>query len=99
MLVLSVNAVEPQDIQSPLLPADFDVVPRAYAFLLTAQQPQNSPIFRIETAFSTPIPPIPTTGGEVYFDELIRHLREGSGSSVEAVSGDIALKITLVKES
>jgi hypothetical protein len=97
MLVLSVNALEPSDFSSPLVPGDFQRENRAFAFLLgIAPEPGHSPgLPRIDATFGKGNKDQAAGSGELYFYELIRLLRDRKSGSVECDAPGISGRITL----
>lgn len=100
VIVLSVNAVEPMDFSSPLLPADFDTENRAFAFLLSTQHRPGGLGLRFDASFEQCNKDQPHGRGELYFYELVKLLRDRTigGGSVECGSPDIRGRITITKD-
>jgi hypothetical protein len=99
VIVLSVNAVEPQDFSSPLLPDNFDRENRAYAFLLSTNPLPGGLGYRLDASFGPCNKDLPPSRGELYFYELIKLLHgRTSGGSVEFNTGDISGRITISKD-
>jgi Beta-ketoacyl synthase, N-terminal domain len=98
MLVVSVDAVEPAHISSPLLPAYAAAENRAYAFLLTREKKGNGPHFRLETCFGSGEKTLSELPGESYFDKLVRQLMENKNGSVSFATKDYCGHISIEKD-
>jgi hypothetical protein len=98
MLVLSVHAVEPAHMHSPLLPAYAAGENRAYAFLLTRTKRDNGLHFRIDTSFGPGEKTLPDRPGESYFDELVHLLLENKNGGVTFATGDYCGHISIEKD-
>jgi hypothetical protein len=100
VIVLSVNAVEPMDFSSPLLPDDFDRENRAFAFLLSTQRQPCGLGLRFDASLEQCNKDQPKARGELYFYELVKLLcdRTFVGGSVECGSPDIRGRITITKD-
>jgi hypothetical protein len=98
MLVVSVHAVEPAHMKSPLLPAYAAVENSAYAFLLTRNKRECGLHFRLETCFGPGEKTLPEQPGESYFDKLVRLLMENKNGGVSFSTDDYCGNISIEKD-
>jgi hypothetical protein len=102
VVVLSVNAIEPRDFSSPLLPpaADCDRENRAFAFLLSADPLPGGLGCGIDASFEQCNKDLrPLACGELYFYELIKLLQGKRAGTVACGEAGISCRITIVKDS
>lgn len=98
MLVVSVHAVEPAHMCSPLLPAYAAVENSAYAFLLTRAKKDNGLNFRLDTCFGPGEKTLPDRPGESYFDNIVHLLMENQNGSVSFETRDYCGHISIEKD-
>jgi hypothetical protein len=97
-LVLSVNAVEPQDFESPLLDHAIERENRAFAFLVTTAPQKEGLGFRLNASFGHSDKEVPCGSGELYFTELTRLLLHRKNGGISASSCGMAAEFILEKE-
>lgn len=94
-LVLSVNAVEPGDFNSPLLDPAIERKNRAFAFLVSAAPQKEGLGFRLNASFGRSDKEVPGGSGELYFTELTRLLLHGKNGSISAASCGMAAEFVI----
>jgi hypothetical protein len=97
-LVLSVNAVEPGDFESPLLGPAVERENRAFAFLVSAAPQKEGLGFRLNASFGHSDKEVPCGSGELYFTELTRLLLHKKNGRISASSCGMAAKFAIEKE-
>ncbi|HUI92302.1 MAG TPA: beta-ketoacyl synthase N-terminal-like domain-containing protein [Chitinivibrionales bacterium] len=97
-LVLSVNAIEPEDFESPLLDQTIERQNRAFAFLLNTVHQNGGLGFRLNASFSHSDKEVRGGAGELYFTELTRLLVQKINGGVSAALGGIEAGISIHKE-
>jgi hypothetical protein len=96
-LVLSVNAVEPQDFESPLLGPAIMRENRAFAFLVSTAPQKEGLGFRLNASFGHSDKEVPCSSGELYFTELTHLLLNGKYGSVAASSCGMVARIVITR--
>jgi hypothetical protein len=102
VVVLSVNAIEPQDFSCPLLPppAECDRENRAFALLLSTAPLSGGLGCGIDVSCEQCNKDLrPPVCGELYFYELIKLLQGERRGSVTCDAAGISCRITIVKDS
>jgi 3-oxoacyl-(acyl-carrier-protein) synthase len=97
-IVLSVNAIEPQDFASPLLGPAIMRENRAFAFLLSSVHQNDGLGFRLDASFRRSDKDMPGGDGELYFTQLTRLLLQRKNGSISASTCGIEAGISLQKE-
>jgi hypothetical protein len=85
-LVLSVNAVEPQDFTSPLLDPAIERENRAFAFLINTGPQKEGLGFKLNVSFGHSDKEVTCGSGELYFTELTRLLLQKKTGRIAASS-------------
>lgn len=96
-LVLSVNAVEPQDFESPLLDPAIERENRAFAFLVSIAPQKEGLGFRLNASFGRSDKEVPGSSGELYFTELTQLLLHRKNGGISASSCGMAAEIVITR--